>query len=59
MDNQKLYIVTIQDGPDLFKELVFGADMDAAREAAELRFDGKCVNIRRAACHPGRQFPAN
>ena len=58
MDNQKLYIVTIQDGPDLFKELVFGADMDVAREVAELRHNGKCVNIRRAAGHPGRQFPA-
>ena len=55
MDNQKLYVVTIQDGPDSFKELVFGLDMDEAREAAELRFDGKCVNVRRAACHPGRE----
>lgn len=55
MTNQKLYIATMQSGPDLFKELVFGVDMDAARETAELRFDCKCVNVRRAACHPGRE----
>ena len=53
MTNLKLYVVTIQDGPDLFKELVFASDMDEARETAELRFACKCVNVRRASCHPG------
>jgi len=52
--NLKLYIVTLQSGPDLSKELIFGEDADHAKEAAELRFDGKCVNVRRAASHPGR-----
>ena len=50
----KLYIVTMQTGPDFFKELVFALDFDGAKETAELRFDdAKCVNIRRAASHPG------
>jgi len=50
--NLKLYIVTMQAGPDTFKELVFGKTMGHAQEAAEMRFDGKVVNIRRAASHP-------
>jgi hypothetical protein len=50
----KLYIVTMQTGPDFFKERVFADDFEGAVEAAELRFDAKCVNVRRAACHPGR-----
>lgn len=50
--NLKLYIVTMQSGPDLSKELIFGADMDDATQAAEMRFDGNVVNIRRAASHP-------
>jgi len=54
MTSQKLYIVTMQAGPDTFKELLFAVDMDDAKETAELRFNNsKCVNIRRAACHPG------
>ena len=59
MTNLKLYIVTIQDGPDLFKDLVSALDMDEAKTIAELRHNGKCVNIRRVACYPGRLFPAN
>jgi hypothetical protein len=49
----KLYIVTMQTGPDFFKELVFAADFDGATETTEARFDNaKAVNVRRAACHP-------
>ena len=53
MTNQKLYIVTMQAGPDTFKELLFAVDMDDAKAIAELRFfNSKCVNVRRAASHP-------
>jgi len=50
----KLYIVTMQTGPDFFKELIQAADMDDAKFTAEMQFDAKCVNVRRAASHPGR-----
>jgi len=50
----KLYIVTMQTGPDFFKELISAVDMDSARFDAEVRFDCKCVNVRRAASYPGR-----
>ena len=50
----KLYIVIMKTGADFFKELVFADNFDGAKETAELRFDdAKCVNVRRAACHPG------
>jgi len=58
MTNQKLYIVTLQAGPDTFKELLFAADMDDAKTIAELRFaNSKCVNVRRAASHPTQAAP--
>ena len=50
----KLFIVTMQSGPDFFKELVWADDIASAELAAEMRFDCKCVNCRRAASHPGR-----
>lgn len=50
MDNLKTYIVTMKDGPDFFKELVFAEDCDNAKEVAELKYDLTCVNARRAAC---------
>jgi hypothetical protein len=49
----KLYIVTMQTGPDTFsKGMVFAIDMDDAKRTAEQDFGGKCVNVRRAASHP-------
>lgn len=48
----KLYIVTMQSGPDFFKELVFASDFAGATETAEARFDdAKAVNVRRVASH--------
>jgi len=43
-----IYIVTMRDEYDMWSEAVFADSLYHAREVADIRFDARIVNIRRA-----------